>query len=374
MKSVAALPFGWAAWRLVTGRGGKPEDAVLLEANGAFAEHFALSPEAARGRGMRELLGGSEAAWEPRLGLIGAVALGGAPAAFEEYRPGENRWFRVTVSSPQPLHFDTVSQDITEHKTRDLRLRDLEAKDLQILDSDPVALFFTDSQGRFLEVNPSASRLLGYAREELLALSIPDVVPPDRMDASFQAFESLKARGRVAHEATLRKKDGSAAEVRLEAIALGDGTYLGYCSDVSDLKRAERARNRYFEAFLLVDRPVFLMDGEGVVLEANPRFMSLYGYEVEDLPRLGPRILDPGLDLYRRLGFTDSYYVDRFMGLWRAVRDPSSRAWYGEIPNLRADGSVLWISLTLRGLADSRGNLDSILGFALPITDPRLTP
>src|SRR4051812_46427885 len=88
---------------------------------------------------------------------------------------------------------------------------------------DPVLV--TDGEGRFLDANPAACSLLGYAREELLRLSVPDVIvaAPGWAAAEFADF---LARGSWEGDLALRRADGrlTTVEVRANAIPFQTGT------------------------------------------------------------------------------------------------------------------------------------------------------
>ena len=79
----------------------------------------------------------------------------------------------------------------------------------EALDAGPVAVFVADDDGKYLAVNAYACELLGYEREELLALRVPDVAANDEAAAHFEAM--------------LRRKDGTAVELQFRA----GGTTVG---------------------------------------------------------------------------------------------------------------------------------------------------
>jgi PAS domain S-box-containing protein len=75
----------------------------------------------------------------------------------------------------------------------------------EALDHGPVAVFVADEHMRYIAVNVFACELLGYTREELLQLRIPDV----SAGAAEQEFAELLADGRRDGTIELRRKDGS---------------------------------------------------------------------------------------------------------------------------------------------------------------------
>lgn len=369
-KSVLQQPFAWAVYRLVTDDSGRPLDAVLLEANESFASLLGIPLENLRALTLREAMADDPSGADRRLDLYGRVTHDRSPAVFEEYLKKPDRWIRVTVTSPEFLHFVTVALDISDVKRLEQRQGELETRLRVIIENAPCGILVADGQGRYVDVNGAACELIGYTREELLSRSIPDVVPPDRMDISFGNFESLKIEGNISLETQMSRKDGAVADVSLDAVALGDGTFLAYCSDLGDRKRLELARDRYLSAFLAVDRAIFLLDAEGSMLEANDRFFDMYGYARDGVQKPGTVFLDPGLEIFRRLGYADNEYVELFLALWRDVRNPSVRAWDGVLPNVRKDGTVMWNHLVLRGVFTVSGRLDSIVGFPTEIKPP----
>src|SRR5262249_1021610 len=66
-----------------------------------------------------------------------------------------------------------------------LRMR-AEAKLRDLIKLGPEAFFLADLDGRYVDVNPAACRLLGYSRDELLQKRIVDLLSPEdwpRLDA-----------------------------------------------------------------------------------------------------------------------------------------------------------------------------------------------
>jgi PAS domain S-box-containing protein len=84
----------------------------------------------------------------------------------------------------------------------------------EAVENAPVAVFVADDEMRFIAVNRAACALLGYERDELLALRASDV---SRIPSIEERFHELMARGESAGRRTLVRKDGSTVEIEFWA-------------------------------------------------------------------------------------------------------------------------------------------------------------
>ncbi len=122
------------------------------------------------------------------------------------------------------------------------------------------AIVVADDDGHYLEVNTPASDLLGYTREELLDMSVADIVAagPDWARSQFAAFTG---DGTWRGELRLRRKDGSLVPVESHAstVQVGDGrVHVAILRDItervtarqlqSDLLRREQEARRAAES------------------------------------------------------------------------------------------------------------------------------
>jgi PAS domain S-box-containing protein len=76
----------------------------------------------------------------------------------------------------------------------------------EAIDPGPVAVMVADEDGRYVAVNRFACELLGYTREELLALGMHDVVPGRPTVAE---YAQLVATRKWEGNGELARKDGS---------------------------------------------------------------------------------------------------------------------------------------------------------------------
>jgi PAS domain S-box-containing protein len=112
------------------------------------------------------------------------------------------------------------------------------------------AIVVADATGRFIEVNPAASALLGYSRDELLARRVGDLGAGDPA-VSRARFAQLQRDGAWHGEVALRRKDGAIvpAESWQQAVALPGATvYMSIWRDISARTAAEAERERLLAA------------------------------------------------------------------------------------------------------------------------------
>jgi diguanylate cyclase (GGDEF)-like protein/PAS domain S-box-containing protein len=130
----------------------------------------------------------------------------------------------------------------------------LAAKDAQLratVDQAAVGISRTAPDGRFLEVNQTLCRMLGYREEELLSRSFADITHPEDLDKSVQLHESLYATNIRSGKLDKRylRKDGSVmwAETVVTLVP-GEGGSTAYVvavvQDVTARKSAERRAER----------------------------------------------------------------------------------------------------------------------------------
>ena len=80
----------------------------------------------------------------------------------------------------------------------------------EALDNGPVLVFVADESMRYVAVNRLACDVLGYTREELLALRVTDVATSDE---ARDEFASMLEKGTQRGRAELRHRDGSTVTV-----------------------------------------------------------------------------------------------------------------------------------------------------------------
>jgi PAS domain S-box-containing protein len=90
---------------------------------------------------------------------------------------------------------------------------------------------------------PTACRLLGYEKEELVGQTIFDIIPHEDASRLVVIRNKLLTAGAVDRgEWTLQRKDGTLVPVDVSANILPDGRWQAFVRDISERKRTEDER------------------------------------------------------------------------------------------------------------------------------------
>jgi PAS domain S-box-containing protein len=158
---------------------------------------------------------------------------------------GQVRWLQTVKRPIEGLdgrvnHVLGVATDITERKLADSRLR----RTQYAIDHATDCIFVIAHDGRFLDVNESACRRLGYTKEELLTKSVMDI-DPNFPQATWDSFwEEFKNTKFLRLETRHRAKSGEIYPVEVVAnYVLHEGEELDYAfvRDITERKQAEAA-------------------------------------------------------------------------------------------------------------------------------------
>jgi PAS domain S-box-containing protein len=258
-------------------------------------------------------------------------------------------------------------RDITERKKAEEKLRESEEKYRGIFDESITAIYIFDTKKYFIDSNQAGLDLLGYSREELIKMSIPDV------DADpvvvLPAHQEILAGGRlINYEHRLRRKDGRIITVLNNSIPLTDteGNTIGMLSTLIDI-----TERRHAEEKLMLEEKRFrsladysldiiiLLNTKGVVTYINPTIEKTLGYKVEErigqygLEHVHPDDLEPAVHRFMILATdTNSPVLQAEMrvqhkdGSWRLFETVGS--------NLVKDNTVETIIIRQHDITDRK--------------------
>jgi len=137
-----------------------------------------------------------------------------------------------------------IVRDITERKRSQEALQVSEEKYRGLFDESITTVYVFDEKKNFINSNQAGLDLLGYSREELMTMSIPDV------DADpvivLPAHEELLSGGQlINYEHKLRRKNGNIVTVLNNSIPLTDaqGNIVGMLSTLIDITARKLAED-----------------------------------------------------------------------------------------------------------------------------------
>ncbi len=209
------------------------------------------------------------------------------PVRFEDYYPPYDRWFENIVY-PSPDGLSIYFHDITERKRAEQALRDSERRLRSLFDQAADGIFVLTPDHRYLDANTAGLQMLGYSREELLQLRLPDVLAEhERSRLSAEVPTMMAGRPHLA-EWEHRRKDGSTFPAEVSARPLSNGSYLAIVRDLSARRQAEQALHeseaRYRRAVDAAYDGIWEWDPNTGEDYLSPRWKKLLGFEDHELP------------------------------------------------------------------------------------------
>lgn len=145
-------------------------------------------------------------------------------------------------------------------------------------------------EGRILECNTAGARIYGYTKEEIIGLTLADLVPEKFMDKLPKVITDKETTHGIFLPRISKKKDGTIfpTEIASKIINIaGKPRLIAYIRDITKRKEAEKklrkARKMFASLFNSSPEAALYHDKEGRIININSRFTELFGYTSEEM-------------------------------------------------------------------------------------------
>jgi diguanylate cyclase (GGDEF)-like protein/PAS domain S-box-containing protein len=241
-----------------------------------------------------------------------------------------------------------------------LRTRELQLRVLADNTSDMIARI--DTKGRYLFVSAAARRIFGFADDELIGQSALDFVHPEDQAAVRAAMALVGAGGEPATVRFRRRhKDGHYIWVETAVGAIpgpqGQAVELVIASrDITAQKQIEDRQQLAASVFAETTEGIMITDIDAGILDVNPAFTEITGYQRDEVIGRNPSFLQSG------------YHDEAFyQQMWRTLREVGR--WQGEILNRRKDGGVQPHQMNISAIRDGEGRVIRYLSVFADISE-----
>ncbi len=204
---------------------------------------------------------------------------------------GKTLWVRALgtpINSPEGSflgHVGTV-EDITDRKQAEYELHLLKF----CIDRAPIGISILSSDAKVLAVNDYTARSLGYAREELLGMTVFDFDPDFSLDMWPDHFRNIREKRVITFETTHRNKEGFSFPMQITAAHMeffGDELIFSFENNIAERKKAEEAlriaEKTFRDLLETIQLVAVLLDRDGNITFCNDYLLHLTGCEKEEL-------------------------------------------------------------------------------------------
>jgi PAS domain S-box-containing protein len=132
-----------------------------------------------------------------------------------------------------------TNTDVEEQSRAEMLLRESEARYRSLIEQATDGIFLANSQGHYIDVNSEGCKMLGYSREEVLNLTLADVLDPAEIPLLGPTVARLAEGELVVSEWQFLRKDGSVFFGEVRGRQLTNGNLQGILIDITERKKAE---------------------------------------------------------------------------------------------------------------------------------------
>ena len=158
----------------------------------------------------------------------------------------------------QFLGYRGVGRDVTERKQAEVDIRESEQRFRTLFEKANDAIFVENERDEIVEVNERACALLGYSRQELLTMKVPDLQAPEiRGQVRGVILRELEQHGNAMFETIDMHRSGRRILVEVTNTPIfdqGQKLVLSVVRDVTERKRAAEALQQMHEQLTHANR------------------------------------------------------------------------------------------------------------------------
>jgi len=153
--------------------------------------------------------------------------------------------YMIMLSIAASRTHNTLKQNIwlqIKAREREARLQESESRYHTLLETATDAFFLYDIDGRLVDVNLQACKMMGYARDEMLKLSILDIKVGSNMAHQTKLVAHLEGTENIQYESIYRRKNGRTFPVEVSAGSLrmdGEKFFSALVRDATTRKNNE---------------------------------------------------------------------------------------------------------------------------------------
>jgi PAS domain S-box-containing protein len=209
------------------------------------------------------------------------------------HKDGAWRWLEATavnmLDDEAIKAIVVTSRDVTERKLAEQQVEMFKKSVDALADGN----YWFGPDGKFIYVNDAACTMLGYARQELLAMHVTDVNPPAGRERLAEVLDGIRTKGFVVLESVHRRKDGREfpVEIRTQFVQYpGNEYFCGIAVDITRRKLVEEAlhesERKYRSLFESLPIGIGVSNLHGQVLSSNPAMRLITGYDSDGLDKV----------------------------------------------------------------------------------------
>lgn len=285
------------------------------------------------------------------------------------HKDGSVKWAKLFVipilnNSGNPESFIGFIQDITEQQDSNEKLKRQETVFRNMFMKNPqiMAIYNTDNLA-ILEVNEAASTILGYSREEMLNLTIPELVADEDLKTFNEYNRNVKDKFALQKEWKVNCKNKTQVILEMNSQPLiyqGVNARHIMANDITKRKKQEIAINEYAE---------FIRHSQEIVQMGNweKDYISgklIWSENLYHLLGLDPEKVEPSFE-----GFIESVHPDDQNEMRSAISQTMQTMQEVNIDCriTKSDKTIGWLSNTIRSRFENN-RLVKLKGISIDIT------
>ena len=360
-----SMTEGFALCEVIYDDKGQPSDYRFVEINDAFLQQTGL-PNDIVGQPTSVVLPRLEPVWIKRFTQVAGT---GEPARFTQYNADTDRHYDIYCYRPSPGRFAFLARDITQQQHIEQTLQESEERFRALADNIPLLAWMADESGSVFWYNRRWYEYTGKTFDEMKGWVWKKLLHPDHIERVVEKISRCFRTGEIWEDTfQLRGADGRFRWFLSRAVPIHDDRnrivrWLGTNTDITDLREAQKAlaesEEKLRSAFANAAIGFAITDPDGRYMDANPAYLKLTGYSIDELKsKRFPQLVHP-----------DDY---------PAVMDLIGQMQRGEIGHfmrenryIRKDGRMLWVRKSVAMVRDVSGQSRWMIALVEDITERR---
>ncbi len=260
---------------------------------------------------------------------------------------------------------DSLEQNILQRKKIESSLKESEELFKNAFNNAPIGVSLVSMEGKFLRVNKSLCRILGYSEEELLEKTFSEITYSEDKETSNNLFQK-SVTGElppINFEKRYLNKQGKIilAKLNTSLIKSIDGKPLYFITHTEDITEQRLSELRIHEQAALLDKAqdaIIVRDLDYNVIYWNKSAERLYGWTESEV-------------LSNR-NMTQHLYVEKTSELIEAQENILEKGeWIGELRQLTKNGNEIIVQSRWNLICNKSGTPKSILTVNTDITEKK---